>query len=142
MKGDTFFDTWAWVAIVDADDQFHEVADTYYKKFLLQKRIPITSDYILAESFTLLRRRVDIKKVINFGETLFKAISVGRIRLEIVTQERRQKSWAFFKKYSDKPEISFFDLTSMVIMQELGIKQVFSGDDHFEKVNLGFKTVP
>ena len=92
MKGETFFDTWAWVVIVDADNQYHEVADTYYKKYLLNKKIHITSDYILAESFTLLRRRVDIEKVIQFGEILFDAISVGRVRLEIVNQKRRQKS--------------------------------------------------
>jgi predicted nucleic acid-binding protein len=55
MKSDTFFDTWAWVAIVDKDDQYHDVADKFYKKYLSQNRIPITSDYVLSESFTLLR---------------------------------------------------------------------------------------
>jgi hypothetical protein len=34
------------------------------------------------------------------------------------------------------------DFTSMVVMQELGIAEVFSGDEHFVQVNLGFRLVP
>lgn len=97
MKGDVFFDTWAWVAIVDNDDQYHEVADKFYKEYLSQHKIPITSDYVLAESFTLLRRRIEINKAVDFGETLLKSISTGRVQLEVIEQDRWRKSWEFFK---------------------------------------------
>jgi predicted nucleic acid-binding protein len=142
MKGDVFFDTWAWVAIVDNDDQYHKVADKYYKEYLSQQMLPITSDYVLAESFSLLRRRIEINKVIDFGETLLKSIAAGRVQLETIDIYRWQKSWEYFKKFADKPEISFFDLTSMVIMNELRIKKIFSGDEHFEHVGFGFIRVP
>jgi predicted nucleic acid-binding protein len=46
------------------------------------------------------------------------------------------------QKYADKPDISFVDFTSMVVMQDLGITDVFSGDQHFEQVNLGLRLVP
>ena len=45
-------------------------------------------------------------------------------------------------QYHDKPDISFVDFTSMVVMQDLGITDVFSGDRHFLQVNLGFQLVP
>lgn len=45
-------------------------------------------------------------------------------------------------KYHDKPDISFVDFTSMVVMQDLGIQDVFTGDAHFRQVNLGFRLVP
>jgi len=142
MKSDTFFDTWSWVAIVDKDDQYHDVADKFYKKYLSQNRIPITSDYVLSESFTLLRRRISIATIAIFGEKLFKSISSGRVQLEIITPGRWQKSWELFKRFTDKPEISFCDLTSMIVMNELGIKHIFSGDKHFEQVGFGFMRVP
>jgi predicted nucleic acid-binding protein len=37
---------------------------------------------------------------------------------------------------------SFTDLTSMVIMQERHIVQVFTADAHFTQVGLGFSLVP
>jgi predicted nucleic acid-binding protein len=46
------------------------------------------------------------------------------------------------QKYHDKPGISFVDFTSMVVMQDLGIVDVFTGDDHFRQVNLGFQLHP
>ncbi len=46
------------------------------------------------------------------------------------------------KRYQDKTDISFTDLTSFVTMQELEINKVFTGDIHFEKVNLGFEILP
>jgi predicted nucleic acid-binding protein len=46
------------------------------------------------------------------------------------------------QQYHDKPDISFVDFTSMVIMQDSGITDVFTGDAHFQQVNLGFRLHP
>jgi uncharacterized protein len=46
------------------------------------------------------------------------------------------------QKYHDKPDISFVDFTSMVVTQDLGITDVFTGDAHFQQVNLGFRLYP
>ena len=52
----------------------------------------------------------------------------------------------FFKrlrlKFQDKPRISFTDLTSMVVMKELRIADILTGDTHFVQVGMGFVTVP
>ncbi|MCL5995064.1 MAG: hypothetical protein M1546_03285 [Chloroflexi bacterium] len=45
-------------------------------------------------------------------------------------------------KFSDKPDISFTDLTSMVVMTELGITQIMTADAHFTHVGMGFQCVP
>ena len=37
---------------------------------------------------------------------------------------------------------SFVGFTSMVVMQDLGISEVFTGDRHFLQVNIGFQLVP
>jgi predicted nucleic acid-binding protein len=38
--------------------------------------------------------------------------------------------------------ISFTDLTSMVVMKELGIMSILTDDDHFVHVGMGFQKVP
>ena len=80
--------------------------------------------------------------VVEFGEGIFEAVKVQKLRIELIDNRRREKAWELFKKYQDKPDISFTDLTSFVVMSEFKISDVFTGDEHFEKVNLGFKRVP
>ena len=46
------------------------------------------------------------------------------------------------QRYHDKPDISFVDFTSMAIMQDRGITDLFTGDAHFQQVNLGFRLHP
>ena len=46
------------------------------------------------------------------------------------------------KRFQDKPRISFTDLTSMTIMQELDIQHVLTADAHFLQVGMGFISVP
>ena len=50
-------------------------------------------------------------------------------------------TWAWLA-LSNKPDISFTDLTSFVLLQELWINKVFTGDAHFEEINLGFEILP
>jgi len=50
-------------------------------------------------------------------------------------------TWAWLA-LSNKPDISFTDLTSFVLMQELVINKAFTGDAHFEEINLGFEILP
>lgn len=57
----------------------------------------------------------------------------------MITEAHLEKAWNLFKRYKDIPKLSFTDCTSFVIMQERGIKYVFTGDTHFEQVNLGFQ---
>ncbi|TLD40543.1 MAG: hypothetical protein JETT_3180 [Candidatus Jettenia ecosi] len=42
-------------------------------------------------------------------------------------------------EYYDKPFISFTDLTTVVIMQESGIRQILIQDEHFIHVGMGFE---
>ncbi len=46
------------------------------------------------------------------------------------------------RQFSDKPKISFTDLSSMVIMVELGISDILTEDRHFALVGLGFRSLP
>lgn len=64
------------------------------------------------------------------------------IQLERVDSDRFMSAWNLRRRYHDKPNISFTDLTSMVIMDELRIQQVLTEDEHFAHVGKGFIRVP
>jgi len=71
-----------------------------------------------------------------------KAIEEGYLQVEWVTPERFEKAKGLRLKYRDKPKISFTDLTSMVIMKEVGVTGIITGDEHFLHVGMDFQIVP
>ena len=78
----------------------------------------------------------------SFINALLASVASGQYLQVHVSPDQFRRAWAMRQKYHDKPDISFVDFTSMVVMQDLGIAEVFTGDDHFRQVNLGFQLVP
>jgi predicted nucleic acid-binding protein len=137
-----FVDTWAWLALSNRKDEHHELAKRSYEEIKAAGYRMLTSDYVLDEVITALFRNVAFGSAVQFVESLFTAIEGNQIKLKRITEARFKAAWSLRKKYQDKPDISFTDLTSFVLIQELAINKVFTGDAHFEKVNLGFEIVP
>ena len=137
-----FVDTWAWLALSNRKDVHHELARKSYEEVKTAGYRLVTSDYVLDEVITALFRNVIFASAVQFIESLFTATSGNQIKLERITETRFKVAWSLRKKYQDKPDISFTDFTSFVLMQELVINKVFTGDSHFESVNLGFEIIP
>ncbi len=102
----------------------------------------MTSDYILDEVITSLFKSVNFNDASRFIETLLLAIKMEQLELQWVDEPRFNSAWSLRGRYEDKPDISFTDLTTFVIMKELGISKTFTGDQHFERANLGFEIWP
>ena len=137
-----FIDTWAWLALANRKDSYHESVKEYYFKIRKEKYWLITSDYVLDEVITALFINVAFDSAVKFVESLFTMIKDGQLELEKIIDKGFKEAWILRKKYADKPDISFTDLTTFAIMQKRKIKRVFTGDSHFEKVNLGFEIFP
>ncbi|MDZ7664123.1 MAG: hypothetical protein U5K27_02135 [Desulfotignum sp.] len=90
----------------------------------------------------MLFKRVLFENAQAAVENLWQAIKDGYVTLEWITPERFEASQTFRLKFQDKPDISFTDLTSMVVMQELGIVEIITGDAHFMHVGMGFSLHP
>lgn len=60
----------------------------------------------------------------------------------VAAEKQHRRAWQMRQKYHDKPDISFIDFTSMIVMHDLGIAEVFTGDAHFLHVGLGFRLAP
>lgn len=142
MDNNLFIDTWGWLTLHNRQELKHEETVKFYKNFLNNQGNIYTTDYVLDETFTLFFKRLSSYQANLAMELLHKSFADKRFHLIFITADRFENTCKMRVKYSDKPFISFTDLSSMVIMQELGISLILTGDDHFHQVNLGFIKVP
>lgn len=136
-----FVDTWGWIALGDKNDNDHYKVNTFYNNFIEREEEIITTDYILTETITLLFTKVHFTFARDFINGIFKNVNEGIFNIEFISHERFKKAWDLRLRFNDKPKISFTDFTSFVVMDEFGIKDVLTGDVHFEIVNMGFKKI-
>jgi predicted nucleic acid-binding protein len=135
-------DTWAWLALAVKRDQYHAAAKSQHKKFRKANRKYITTDFILGEVISRLYRTSSATSAQSYIKALLAKVDTGEYLLVHVSPQQFRSAWQMRQKYHDKPDISFVDFTSMVVMQDFGITDVFTGDAHFQQVNLGFHLHP
>ena len=120
-------DTGGFKAIIDPKDEFHLQAVKTWRKLEKNKAVLVTSNYVLDETFTLLRARCGLKTAIDFKKVL--AASSPVIQVIRVTVVDEAAAWHWFSKNWSK--LSFTDCVSFAVMKRLGIKKVVAFDRHF-----------
>jgi predicted nucleic acid-binding protein len=135
-------DTWAWLALAVKRDPFHATAKAQHQKFRRANRQYVTTDYILGELISLLYRTAPATSAQGYVRALLSKADAGDYLLVHVSSDQFRRAWDLRQKYHDKPDISFVDFTSMVVMRDLGITDIFTGDSHFQHVGLGFRLYP
>lgn len=137
-----FVDTWGWLTLRDRREAQHQEVARFYQRLRSSGAPIITTDYVLVETFTLLFKRLPGPQATTSLQMLMQATNAGYVRLERITTERFSETLVLRERFLDKPNISFTDLSSMVVMQELGITMILTGDAHFTHVGMGFQVVP
>jgi uncharacterized protein len=124
-----FVDTSAFLAIENLRDNYYRKAVMLRDTLLKAGKILITSDYILDETYTIIRFRAGHHIAVQFGE----AVRGSKfLRVEYIASDSIEKAWELFKTFSDH-EFSFTDCTSFVLMERLKIKTAFTFDAHFKE---------
>lgn len=124
-----FVDTSAFLAIENRRDSYHSKAIRFRDSCLKAGSVLVTSDYVLDETYTILRVRAGHGIAVQFGE----AIRASRLlQVEFVSPEILDKAWRLFKGYPDK-DFSFTDCTSFIVMERLRISTAFTFDAHFRQ---------
>ena len=112
-------DTSAWIALNSKNDQLHDKAVEINRELLESGYRYITTNFILDETYTLLRARVGQGASVDFGERIRKSIVV---QIVDITREIEEDAWEIFKKYADK-DFSYTDCTSFAAMQMMEINK-------------------
>ncbi len=124
-----FVDTSAFLAIENRRDTYHAQSLNFRDSYLKTGHTLITSDYVLDESYTIIRLRAGHIITVKFGEVLRKS---QLIYIEYITAEIIEKAWDIFKTFVDH-DFSFTDCTSFALMERLNISNVFTFDAHFKE---------
>ncbi len=137
-----FVDTWGWLVLEDRKHPDHTRVLDLRRHAVEAGFVWITTDYVLDETITRLFARRPFDEAERFCAGLFEARRGGVLRVEPVDPSRFEAAWRLRVRYRDKPEISFTDLTTFAVMRELRVREVITGDAHFQQAGLGFRMLP
>lgn len=126
-----FVDTSAWIAVSVKKDRNHQIATQYYKRILEIPAKLLTSNYVLAETYTRLRYDVGHQKTVEFHNLIVEGAEENRLAIIRVSEKLEQAAWKIFEKYSDQL-FSFVDCTSFAICKKNNVDEVFAFDDDFK----------
>jgi predicted nucleic acid-binding protein len=135
-------DTWGWISLADVREPRHADVVRTLSRLWRRAGAVITTDYVLDETLTLVFKRLPTAKAKRFLSTIAAARKDESLTLEHVLSHRFDAAIELRLKFADKPAISFTDLTTMVVMREIGCSAIVSADAHFKQVGLGLRLLP
>lgn len=132
----TFVDTGAWLALLHARDQHHARALAHWRQLVKGRTPLLTSSLVLAETTTLLARRVGYAYAAAQGRAILGAPNIRTLRADAIDDSAgldRMTKWA-------DQGITFCDCVSFQLMERHRIQVVFGFDQHFTRA--GFRLEP
>ncbi len=120
-----FVDTSAWYAVADRSDRCHRKAKDFYLATAGKDEL-VTSDLVVAESWTLIAAHLGRSAALRFWEGLR---DTGTPILTIEPPDL-EAAWRIVQSYADQ-DLSLTDATSFALMERRGIDRVFAFDAHF-----------
>ena len=100
-----FLDTGAFLALADEDDRYHTAAKSIYTELLQSRPQLLTSNFVLSETYTLIRSKVSHQATVEF----MKRLDQTGLKALRVSEAIEQTAKVIFMRYNDK-DFSFVDL--------------------------------
>jgi uncharacterized protein len=130
-------DTGAWYALTDPQERHHGHAVALYARLTKGEHgRMVTSDYILDETYTLIRMRLGVEPVKRLRDLLGQSSSIQVVR---VSDNDFERSVDLMLAQEDK-RWSLTDCTSFVLMKDLEIRDAFTFDHNFSEA--GYRVLP
>jgi predicted nucleic acid-binding protein len=131
-----FADSSAFIAAFDSRDAAHTHTSRAWRQIAKARQRFLTTQLVLAETVTFLRRRGGWELSQRAGGAL---IDSPLIEIAGLDDEQLGAAWREFRRNPD-PKLSLCDAASFVVMRDRGIRRAFTLDHHF--VDAGFDVVP
>jgi len=133
-----FIDTTIWVAAIDSSDELHEDGKKTLRA-LVERKIStaLTTDYVLDETMTILKKRGNQPKKIV--EAITAIIESPMVEVIFIDEKLFDESLRTFAKYE---KLSFTDAVTLTVMHKFGIKEIFTHDTDFNLPNIVRKEKP
>ncbi len=130
-----FVDSGTWIALLDRRDQHHDDAIIIYATLKQQNTRFLTTDYVIDETATWLRYRVNYLVAVEFLDLIESSEGAGDLTVAAIDSILFQEAERLFRQY-DTAKLSFTDCTSFVVCRSYNISEAFAFDQHFPMMGI------
>ena len=131
-----FADSSGFIAAFDARDASHREAADAWRQIAKARRRLLTTQLVVAETVTYLRRRGGWALSERAGTAILASRGIEVVGLDA---EQWGAAWREFLRDAD-PKLSLCDAASFIVMRDRGVREAFTLDRHFRVA--GFDIVP
>lgn len=93
MSRQLFVDTGAWIALADADDQYHERAAQAYPGLLQKYQRLVTTNLVIAEAYIAIRRALTHQAAMAFLDRLSQSPRIEKVYSGFVIPFSQRRRW-------------------------------------------------
>ena len=136
MSTELFVDAGAWIALADADDQYHQLAAQAYPELLRHYRRLVTTNLAVAKAYVVIRQALGHTAVMAFLDGLNASPRIEKVYSDSTLEIEAER---ILRQYADQ-DFSYVDAVSFALMHHRGLTDAFAFDQHF--ATAGFVCVP
>ncbi|OGR85760.1 MAG: hypothetical protein A2901_01215 [Elusimicrobia bacterium RIFCSPLOWO2_01_FULL_54_10] len=129
--GSVLADTSALYALINPEDDHHPKAVEIYGSLLQRQVVLVLPNFILAETHTLINRRIG-----HLAAREFLQKTIQDFNIERATVEDEWTALATLVEGRRSKGLSYFDAIAVAVAERLGIEEVFTFDRHFKLMGL------
>lgn len=130
-----FLDSGFVIALVLKADQNHSRAQAIWDRVVAERRVFVTTTFVLDEVATFLNSRGEHGLAVEIGDQLLTSPAVEMVDVEV---KLVREGWKFFVAHDDKT-YSLTDCVSFVLMHMRSLAEALTFDRHF--LQAGFRPV-
>lgn len=132
-------DAGAWIALFHRDDRLHERSKAHYRQAVSEGARLVTTNYVLAESATWLRYKVDLRAALDLRRAVEELSRRPFFRIAWVDPSVERQGWEILERHADVP-LSLTDAVSAAVARRTRATEIFGFDGDFRA--LGFDVRP